>query len=289
MRVAGGASVGVAVTLIALKLWAWTASGSVALLSSLADSLLDLAASLITLFAVRFALAPADREHRFGHGKSEGVAGLLQALIVSGSAVYVGIEAVKRLLDPVPLEAAGAALGVMAVSLALTLALFGVQRYVISRTGSLAITADSVHYQADILTNVAILAGLFISYRFSWYFLDALLGLVVVAVILFSVRTIAAEALNVLLDRELPVKERARLLNIVNTHPAVLGVHDVRTRSSGSTEFIQLHLELDPKLTLLEAHAISEEVELEVQRAFPRAQVLIHVDPYGLPEARDPF
>ena len=289
MRVAGSASVGVAVTLIVLKLWAWMASGSVALLGSLADSLLDLAASLITLFAVRFALTPADREHRFGHGKSEGVAGLLQALIVSGSAFYVAFEAAGRLLDPVPLEAAGIALGVMAVSLVLTLGLFGVQRYVISRTGSLAITADSVHYQADILTNVAIIAGLFVSYRFSWYFLDPLLALVVVVAILASVRTIAIDALNVLLDRELPGKARRRLLGIVNAHPAVLGVHDVRTRSSGSTEFIQLHLELDPQLTLLEAHAISDEVELEVQRAFPRAEVLIHVDPYGLPDARDPF
>lgn len=289
MRLAGGASVTVALVLIIMKAWAYAASGSVALLGSLADSLLDLAASVITLLAVRFALTPADREHRFGHGKSEGVAGLVQALIVTGSALYVGLEAVRRLVAPQPLEAPGAALGTLVVSLVLTIALFALQRYVIAKTSSLAIAADSVHYQADILTNVALLVGLFASYRFGWYLLDPLLGLFVVAAILWSVRRIAVEALDVLLDRELPTKQRRRIESIIDSHPDVLGFHDIRTRSSGYTEFIQLHLELDPELTLLEAHSISEEVEREVRKAFPRAEVLIHVDPHGLTEPRDPF
>src|SRR5690554_327414 len=244
MRVAGAASVVTALTLIAIKLWAYRASGSIAVLGSLADSLLDLAASLITLLAVRVALTPADREHRFGHGKSEGVAGLVQSLIVAGSALYVGIEAVRRLLAPQPLEAPAAALGTLAASLLLTLALFALQRYVIAKTGSLAIAADSVHYQADILTNVALLVGLFASYRFEWHLLDPLLGLFVVGVILWSVRRIAVEALDVLLDRELPTPDRRRIETIIANHPAVLGFHDVRTCSSGHTEFIQLHLEL---------------------------------------------
>jgi len=289
MRLAGGASVAVALVLIVMKAWAYAESGSVALLGSLADSLLDLAASLITLLAVRIALTPADREHRFGHGKSEGIAGLVQALIVAGSALYVGIEAVRRLISPEPLAAPAAALGTLGVSLLLTLALFAFQRYVIAKTASLAISADSVHYQADILTNAALLVGLFASYRFGWYQLDPLLGLLIVAVILWSVRRIVADALDVLLDRELPTKSRRRIESIIANHPAVLGFHDVRTRSSGHTEFIQLHLELDPKLTLLEAHAISEEVAREVRNAFPRAEVLIHVDPYGIQEPRDPF
>lgn len=289
MRVAGFASVGVALVLILIKAWAYAASGSIALLGSLADSLLDLAASVITLLAVRFALAPADREHRFGHGKSEGVAGLVQALIVTGSALYVGIEAIGRLLSPQPLTSPVIAVVTMAVSVVLTLVLFTVQRYVIARTGSLAITADSVHYQADLLTNVTLLIGLFVSYRFDLHILDPLLGLVVVALILWSVRRIALESLDVLLDRELPTKSRRRIEKIIAAHPSVLGFHDVRTRSSGSMEFIQLHLELDPKLSLFEAHAISEEVAVEVRNAFPRAEVLIHVDPYGLSEPRDPF
>lgn len=289
MRLAGGASVAVAFVLIVTKTWAYAKSGSVALLGSLADSLLDLAASLITLFAVRIALTPADREHRFGHGKSEGIAGLVQALFVAGSALFVGVEAFGRLISPEPLAAPAAALGTLAVSLLLTLGLFAFQRYVIAKTDSLAISADSVHYQADILTNVALLVGLFVSYRFGWYLLDPLLGLFVVGTILWSVRRIVVDALDVLLDRELPTKSRRRIESIIAGHPQVLGFHDVRTRSSGYTEFIQLHLELDPQLTLLEAHAISEEVEREVRNAFPRAEVLIHVDPYGIAEPRDPF
>jgi ferrous-iron efflux pump FieF len=289
MRFAGIASVSVALTLIVLKLWAYRTTGSIALLGSLADSLLDLAASVITLLAVRVSLTPADREHRFGHGKSEGVAGLVQALIITGSAVYVGVEAMRRLLAPEPLTAPAAALGTIGVSLVLTIALFSFQRYVIARTGSLAISADSVHYKADILTNLALLAGLFVSYRFSWYFIDPLLGLLVVVLILVSVRQIARDSLDVLLDRELPDNSRSRLKDIIAGHPSVLGFHDVRTRSAGSTEFIQLHLELDPNMTLLEAHAISEEVEIEVRKAFPRAEVLIHVDPHGVPEPRDEF
>ncbi len=289
MRLAGAASVSVAVVLILLKSWAYAASGSVALLGSLADSLLDLAASLITLFAVRFALAPADYEHRFGHGKSEGVAGLVQALIVAGSAFYVGLEAVRRLIAPEPLTAPAAAIGALVISLVLTLALFALQRYVIARTSSLAISADSVHYQADILTNIALLVGLIVSYRFGWYVLDPLLGLLVVVIILWSVRRIAMEALDVLLDRELPAKSRRKIERIITAHPDVLGFHDVRTRSSGYTEFVQLHLELDPKLSLLDAHTISEEVERELRQAFPRAEVLIHIDPHGVSEPQDPF
>lgn len=289
MRLASAASVSVALTLIVLKLWAYRESGSIALLGSLADSLLDLAASLITLIAVRIALVPADREHRFGHGKSEGVAGLVQSLIISASALYVGFEAVKRLIAPEPLEAPGIALGTIGVSLVLTLALFGFQRYVIAKTGSLAISADSVHYQADILTNIALLIGLGASYHFGWYALDPLLGLLVAVLILWSVKQIAAESLDVLLDRELPGRSRHKIKAILGAHPEVRGFHDIRTRSSGSMEFIQLHIELDPHMPLFEAHAISEEVAEEVQRAFPRAEVLIHIDPYGLEEPRDPF
>lgn len=289
MRTAGVASVTVAVTLIALKLWAWRASGSVALLGSLADSMLDLVASVITLLAVQVALTPADREHRFGHGKSEGIAGLVQSLIIGASALYVGYEAVMRLIEPEPIEAPAVAITALAISLVLTLGLFAFQRYVIARTGSLAIGADSVHYQADLLTNIALLVGLFVSYRFGWYWLDPVLGLFVAAVILWSVRAIVMESLDVLLDRELPRGSRREIEAIARHHPGVLGYHDVRTRSSGSAEFIQLHLEVDPQLTVLEAHRIAEEVERKVHAAFPRAEVLIHIDPHGMSEPKDRF
>ena len=287
MRLAGAASVSVALTLIVLKLWAWTTTGSVALLGSLADSLLDLIASLITFFAVRVATEPADREHRFGHGKSEAVAGLLQALIVSGSAFYVGFRAVVRLLSPIQISEPGIGVAIMSVSLLLTIALIVFQRYVVNTTGSIAINADAMHYKADVLTNIAVIIAIALNFYLAWYAADPLLGMLIVVLILISVRTILGGALDVLLDRELPAAARAMVNEIACAHPAVLGLHDVRTRSSGRAQFIQLHLELDPQLTLEAAHEISDAVEARLQREFPRAEVIIHADPYGLAETRD--
>ena len=289
MRLASYASVVMALTLISLKLWAWYATDSVALLSSLADSLLDLVASLITLFAVKVAVSPADREHRFGHGKSEGIAGLAQALIVTGSAAYVAVEAVTRLLAPSPIMQPGLGLGVMFVSLVLTVGLVVFQGFVVRQTGSLAISADAVHYKADILTNVAVLGAIFASVQWQWHILDPLLGLVVVALILLAVRIIAMDAIDVLLDRELPEEDRQRIKDVVVTHPGVKGIHDLRTRSSGAAQFIQFHLELDAEISLVEAHEICDAVESDVQSKFPGAEVLIHADPYGLLERRDAF
>jgi ferrous-iron efflux pump FieF len=290
MRLAGAASVCVATLLIVLKTWAWLTTGSVSLLSSLADSLLDLIASLITFLAIRVAMEPADREHRFGHGKSEAVAGLLQAVIVTGSAIFVAVRAVARLVSPAQIEAAWVGYAVIGASLLLTLLLVTFQRYVVAQTASLAITADSVHYKADLLTNLAVLAALFLSARLGWYAADPLLALAIVVLILLSVRAIAIDALDVLLDRELPSSVRDDIRAIVRGHPDVRGVHDIRTRASGARHwFLQFHLELDPALTLSEAHEICDAVEDDVRRKFPEAEVLIHADPHGLAEPRDTF
>jgi ferrous-iron efflux pump FieF len=286
---AGAASVTVALVLTFLKFWAWRVTESVALLSSMADSVLDLAASLITFFAVRVAITPPDREHRFGHGKSEAVAGLMQAMIVTGSAVFVGVQAVTRLLDPREVNAPEVGLTVTALSLVLTGLLVAFQKFVVLRTRSVAIGADAVHYQADVLTGVAVLAAIFLNSRFDWYAADPLLALVIVVFIMWSVRAIVLQALDILLDRELPAYVHRSIETIAARHPDVLGVHDVRTRSAGNVQFIQLHLELDAALTLSQVHEISHAVERQVLEEFPSAQVLIHVDPYGLDEPRDPF
>jgi ferrous-iron efflux pump FieF len=285
MRLAGAASLSVALTLVLLKLWAWFATGSVALLGSLADSLLDLLASLITFVAVRYAVEPPDREHRFGHGKLEAVAGIVQAMIVSVSSVYVGVQAVLRLLNPEKIASPGVGAAVMGVSLLLTFGLITVQHYVVGKTRSLAIKADAVHYRADVLTNIAVLLAIYLNYSLDWYLADPLLGLIIVALILWSVKTIVTEATDVLLDRELSAEARASIRSIAAEHPAVLGVHDIRTRSSGAAQFIQFHLELESSISLSEAHGICDEVESAVHREFPRADVLIHADPFGLEES----
>jgi len=289
MQLAGAASVSVATALVGLKGWAWGATGSVALLSSLADSVLDLFASLVTFMALRVAAAPADREHRFGHGKSEAIAGLAQSLLITASAFYVGYQAVRRLLEPAQIMAPRIGVGVMVVSLGLTIALVVFQRFVIRKTRSLAIGADALHYEADILTNLAVLFAIGGNYWLGWYATDPILGLVVVGLILASVRKIAVVALDVLLDRELPGEARGSIREIATEHPDVRGVHDIRTRSSGVAEFIQLHLELDPQLTLSAAHRISDQVEQAIKRRFPRAEIIIHADPVGINEPRDSF
>ena len=289
MRAAGVASVSVALVLIAIKSLAYAATGSVSLLGSLADSLLDLMASLITFFAVRVAVEPADREHRFGHGKSEAIAGLVQSMIISASAVYVAVRALMRLLAPAQIEAPVLGLTVITASLLLTIGLVLFQRYVVAETHSLAISADAVHYKADILTNVAVLVALVSNYYFGWYRADPLLGLVIIGLILASVRTILTSAIDVLLDRELPNEVRHRIHEIARAHPAVHGVHDMRTRSAGAVQFIQLHLELDPAMNLRTAHDVCDTVEAQIQASFPHAEVMIHADPYGLTEARDSF
>jgi ferrous-iron efflux pump FieF len=289
IRMAGAASVSVALVLVGLKAWAVIATGSVALLGSLADSILDLVASTMTLLAVRFALEPADREHRFGHGKLEAIAGLLQSVVILASAAYVGFKAVTRLVAPEPITEPLAGFGVMIVSLAFTVSLVLFQRHVVRQTGSIAISADALHYKADVLTNLAVLIAIACSTWLGWHRADPILGLVVVAVILSSVRAIVGQAFDILLDRELPADRRAEILQIAKEHEEVLGVHDLRTRTSGTHEFIQFHLELRPELELAWAHAISDEVEAAVMQRFPRAEVIIHVDPYGVEEPQDDF
>jgi ferrous-iron efflux pump FieF len=259
------------------------------MLGSLADSVLDLLASSMTLIAVRFALEPPDREHRFGHGKLEAIAGLVQSLIILGSAHYVGFEAVRRLLAPAAIEAPGiGAIGIL-VSLSVTISLVFFQRAVVSRTASIAIGADAMHYKADVLTNLAVLAAIAASAAFGWHRADPILGLIVAAVILLSVRAIFLQSLDVLLDRELSSVSRKEILAIASQQPDVLGVHDLRTRTSGTHDFIQFHIELKADISLRRVHEISDRVEAAVMDRFPRAEVIIHADPYGIVEPQDEF
>jgi len=289
MKGATYASVAVALTLVILKFWAWQRTDAVSLLSSLADSLLDLIASGLIFFAVHYALTPADREHRFGHGKSEGLAGLAQSLLVAGSAVYVAVEAVTRLIEPEGLREPGTGVAVMIASILATLGLLTFQRFVAKRTGSIAIAADAAHYRADLAMNIGVILAVILTAYVSWSFADPLFGFAAAAYILHTVRKIAVQSMNILMDRELPDEDRERIARLAMDHPEVKGIHDLRTRSGGSTHFIQFHLELEPSLSLAEAHSITEAVERTVKERFVEAEVLIHADPFGHPEPRDDF
>ena len=281
------ASVSVAAILICAKLGAWLFTDSVSLLSSLVDSLLDAAASLVNLFAVRSALQPADREHRFGHGKAESLAGLGQAAFIAGSGVFLLLESVERLITPSAVDHGLIGIAVMAFSILLTLVLVGFQIYVVKRTNSIAINADSLHYRIDILVNLAVIVSLFLASILGWKLADPLFAILIIAYMGFGAYKILRRSLNDLMDTEFPEADRARIREIVLAHPDVLDIHDMRTRSSGPDAFIQLHIEMDRDLTLVAAHEISDQVMYSVEQAFPNAQVLIHQDPEGIEERRD--
>ena len=289
MRFTTYAAVGVASFLAAVKLFAWFETGSVAMLSSLVDSLLDALASVINLIAVRAALQPHDSEHRFGHGKAEPLAGLLQAVIISASIIFVMVEAVPRFFTPVPIAQGEVGISVMIVSIVLTGGLVMLQRYAIRRTGSIAIAADSLHYRSDLFMNMGVIAALVLATYGGLPIFDPLLAVVVVGYVLYSVWAIIRQSYDMLMDREFPERERARIRGIAQNHPEVLAVHDMRTRQAGIHSFVQLHIELPADMSLKRAHVISDEVEAEIRRAFPETDVIIHQDPEGVDEPRAEF
>ena len=287
MRAATYASVSVASVLILAKTGAWLFTESVSLLSSLVDSLLDAGASIVNLLAVRHALQPADREHRFGHGKAEPLAGLAQSAFIAGSGIFLLLESADRLINPRPVENGAVGIAVMILAIVLTLGLVLFQRYVVKKTNSVAIAADSLHYRVDILVNAAVIVSLVLASYQGWLLADPLFAIAIVAYMGWGSLSIARESINSLMDRELPDEDRIRIRDIAMGHPEVLDVHDMRTRTAGPDTFIQLHLELPRHLLLEEAHRISDEVMYRVEAAFPNAEVLIHQDPEGVDERRD--
>jgi ferrous-iron efflux pump FieF len=284
MRLATYASVSTAGTLIVVKLAAWIYTDSISLLSTLLDSLLDAAASVVNLIAVRHALMPADREHRFGHGKAEPLAALGQSAFIAGSAIFLTIEAGQRLYAPQAVQHADTGIAVMIFAIVLTFALTRFQAYVVRKTGSVAIKADSLHYVGDLLVNGAVILALLAVSEFGWVHADPLFGLGIAAYILYNAWKIAVGALDMLMDRELPEEERRRITEIALAHAEVIDLHDLRTRTSGRQTFIQLHLEMDGNMPLHAAHDVADAVEAELLRAYPEAEVIIHEDPHGLEE-----
>lgn len=279
MRTATLASVCVAVFLILIKMVAYTLTGSVTLLSSLLDSFLDSLASIINLIAVRHALEPADKEHRFGHGKAEALAGFSQAGFIIASSGFLMFEAIRRLFNPEPLVFANIGIIVIVISLVATFALVRFQLHVVKKTGSVAIKADSIHYMSDFLLNALVIISLVLVGQFQIWWIDPVFGMGIAVYILWSARAIALRSIDQLMDRELDDEERQKIIDIVKGHSQVIDLHDLRTRQSGRDIFIQFHLDLDKHLKLSEAHGIAEDVHKRLLDDFPDADILIHEDP----------
>jgi len=288
MRLATYASAGTAAILIVAKLVAWMWTDSVSILATLIDSTLDAAASVLNLLAVRHALEPADKEHRFGHGKAEALAGLGQSAFIAGSAGFLVLEAFSRFFHPQEVGDINVGIGVMIFSIVATLFLLAFQHHVVRQTGSTAIKADALHYKTDVLVNGSVIIALLLAY-YGWPGFDSVFALAIAVFILYSAWQIVQEAIAHLMDKELPDEERDRIREIVLSQKHVLGMHDLRTRRSGTTTFIQLHLELADELTLMRAHAISDAVEARIRKAYPDSEIIIHEDPAGLVEPAQDF
>ncbi|HEY9235535.1 MULTISPECIES: cation diffusion facilitator family transporter [Phenylobacterium] len=278
------ASTGVALLLVSIKGAVWLLGGSTALLASAADSALDLLASLATFFAVRYAASPPDAEHRFGHGKAEAFASLLQGGLVFASAALIGREAIGDILHPREVTHGGLAIAVMAVSIALTFALIAAQTHVLKRTASVAVAGDRAHYATDLASNAVALLGVGAAAILGWRGVDAIAALAIAAFLVWGAVGVFREAANQLMDRELPLAERERIIALVTSDPMLSDVHQLRTRASGPYVHIQMHVDLDPTLSLRQAHAAVVAAERRILSEFPSADIIIHPDPRGAAE-----
>jgi ferrous-iron efflux pump FieF len=289
MRAVTTAAVGCATLLLAAKTFAYFQTHSVAVLSSLADSALDILASGVNFLAVRHSLTPADTAHRFGHGKAEPLSALAQSAFITGSAVLLVVEGASRLGHNGAIASANVGIAIMLFSTVVTIALVAFQKLVVQRTASIAIAADFLHYTGDLLVNLSVIIALLLATRWKISWADPAFGIGIALFLLINAVRIAIRAGDSLMDRELPEDERRKIIETARRHPRVRNVHELRTRSSGMQKFIQAHIVLDNKLTLLEAHRISDEVEAALQADFPTADIILHQDPEGIVEFHPPI
>ncbi|WP_084355955.1 cation diffusion facilitator family transporter [Novosphingobium lentum] len=280
-RRAAYASISVALMLVVFKLWAVISTGSTAMLGSLADTVLDLVASMATLLGVWIGGMPDDHNHRFGHGKAEALAAMFQVMLISFSALGIAWRAIGQLIAGGHTEAAGDGIAVSAIAMVATFGLLAYQRHVIARTNSVAIRTDNVHYQSDLLLNLAVIVALLLDQYAGLTGADAGFALLIAGWLGWGAWNASQEAVEQLMDQEWPLEKRERFLEVVRQHPELIGLHDLRTRTSGNRDFVQFHVWVDGRMTVTEAHRVMDEVEAKLMREFPGVEVLIHPDPEG--------
>lgn len=275
------ASVVLALTLLAAKSWAAWETGSTAMLGSLADTALDLIASLVALAGIRIAALPADHDHRFGHGKAEALVSLGQVVLIAVSALWIGWRSIERLIAGSRTGELTLGVGVSVFAIAATMLLIWYQRRVIARTGSLAVRTDNIHYQSDLLLNSAVIAALLLDQRLGLPGADAFFGILISAWLLFGAWRASSDAVDQLMDKEWPEDQRAQFLAAAREYPELAGLHDLRTRTSGTHQFVQFHVWVPENWTVREAHDRIDPVEEDLQRRYPGTEFLIHLDPEG--------
>lgn len=279
LKRATSASVAVAISLIALKTWGYVESGSVAIFGTLLDSVMDSLSSIIIFAAVRFSLVPADEDHRFGHGKAEAIAGLLQAFVITGTSIFLLYEVFDKTVNPSKVEAPELGIGIIIASILLTLMLVAYQKYVKQKTGSVAIEADAMHYSGDLLLNLGVIAALILGSMFDVTYADPFFGGIAALYLLYSAYQVFLSSTDVLMDKEMDDEDRKKITAIASEHHRVVDIHELRTRRSGLNIFIQFHLGLEEGISLFDAHAISDQVEDKIMTEYPNAEIFIHADP----------
>jgi ferrous-iron efflux pump FieF len=280
------AGVATAFILLGVKFFAFLSTNSVSVLSSLMDSAFDILASIVTLTGIIHAAAPADKDHRFGHGKIESLSALAQAVFVLGAGVFLFAESIRRFVTPQEIDKPLVGIAVMLFSIVMTAALLWFQRRVIRKTQSVAIKADQLHYKGDILMNFSVLAALGLGAVVDWPYFDPLFSLAISFRLFFGAWQIGRESFDILLDREIPDQDRDRIISVVTLHPEVTGVHDLRTRHTGDRTLISLHVEMNPEMSITRVHSVMDEIEKTVFDAFPKSEILIHPEPAGLKDHR---
>ncbi len=275
------ASIAMAIVLIGLKTWAAYSTSSMAMLGSLADSTLDLLASMVVLLGVRVAAQPADTDHRFGHGKAEALAALVQVIIITISALFIGFRSVQRLVGGAETAAAELGIGVSLAAIVFTFALMAYQRSVVRKTGSVAIATDRLHYASDLMLNASVIVALALDQYGGIVGADAVFGLLIALWLAYGAWRSSSNALDQLMDREWPDEQRERFLAAAKDYPELEGLHDLRTRTSGIHNFVQFHVWVPPEWTVREAHDRMDRIEQELEKRFPATEILIHLDPHG--------
>lgn len=280
MKIASYFSVGLVVFFVLLKVWAYFQTHSVSILSGLFDSVQDLLTSLISFFAIRQAMEPADKKHRFGHGKAQAIGGVLQASVIFLSALFLVKESLLSLMDPKPFDAGNIAVFVSLIVMLLTFCLVYIQTKVVKYTQSLSIQMDRAHYVGDVFMNLGVMLSVIFSVGLGWYFVDGLCGLLVSAYLILCVYRVLKKSIEMLMDAEMPQSFRHKIKELVKSYPEVIELHDLKTRSSGENIFIQFCLKLDKDLTLYRAHEITEFIEKDIQDHYPNTQIIIHFEPF---------
>lgn len=280
MKIASVASIATALTLILLKLVTFFLTGSMAILSSLFDSIQDSMTSVVNFFAVKHASEPADKEHRFGHGKAQALGAMTQGFIIAAASVFLLKESIHRLMEPQPIAEIGLGIGITVFALIATFILITFQKFVIKKTNSLSIRADMAHYTGDIMMNVGVIVSMLMAYYLKWTFVDSLFGIMVAGYLLTVVYQILKEAVTVLMDTELSTSFRKKIKTMTLTFPEVKDIYQLKTRQSGDCIFVQFCVSLDKKLTLEQAHHITDKIETALKQKLPTVQVIIHPEPH---------